>query len=397
MTASLAEQDIWHVMLASDDMKRMNVDQLDDAFRLSLVDSSTPVWKAGMESWRRLGSIAGIEDEVETIARPVQAVQQRAAARRPQPPSAPPPPRPAPRALAATAVNPFGATAPFGSTAPVFSAPKLLAPVYEPAPTYGAPVYAAPMPALSAPDPYMMPRRRVALPSEVDFRRSSRGVRWGRWLGALVLLTAAVVGVHQQGWMQQGARRIGLENKFLAGERRVTTFIAAKAPAQLHGALARLALLPPTTASAALLSSHGTQAAAATENKAPIAAAAVPTPTSPTGSQPELKTVSLDSLPVLGSEPAAAPQPAPARAARASNHEAAPTRTREAAPARAARRAAADDDAEPAPAPKRAKAEEEPAPKRAKAEPALPPASANEGFLKAAIRQAIIADANKGK
>jgi hypothetical protein len=392
VTASLAEQDIWHVMLASDDMKRMNVDQLDDAFRLSLVDSSTPVWKAGMETWRRLGSIAGIEDDVETIAHPVQAVQ-RSAARRPQPPSAPPPPRPAPRALAATAVNPFGATAPFGTTAPVFSAPKLLAPVYEPAPTYAAPVYAAP--ALSAPDPYVMPRRRVALPSEVDFRRSSSGVRWGRWLGAFVLLTAAVVGAHQQGWLQQGARQVGLENKFLASERRVTSFIAAKAPLQLHGALARLALLPPSTTSAALLSGSGQrpQTTASTESTKPVAAAAAPT--QPTGSQPELKTVSLDSLPVLGKEPAATPQPVPARAARASNHDASPTRSRDAAPARVARRAAEAEEAEPAP--KRAKAEAEPAPKRAKAEPALPPASPNEGFLKAAIRQAIIADANKSK
>lgn len=395
MTASLAEQDIWHVMLASDDMKRMNVDQLDDAFRLSLVDSSTPVWKAGMETWRRLGSIAGIEDEVETIARPVRAVQQRSAARRPQPPSAPPPPRPAPRALAATAVNPFGATAPFGTTAPVFSAPKLLAPVYEAAPTYAAPVYAAPSPALAAPDPYVMPRRRVALPSEVDFRRSSSGVHWGRWLGAFVLLTAAVVGAHQQGWMQQGARQIGLENKFLAGERSVTSFIAAKAPAQLHGALARLALLPSSTTSAALRSSQPSQATLPTESKAPVAAAA-PVATPPTGSQPELKTVSLDSLPVLGGEPAAKPEPTLARAARSSGHEATPTRARNAAPARVTtRRAAEAEEAEPAP--KGAEVEAERAPKRAKAEPALPPASPNEGFLKAAIRQAIIADADKGK
>jgi hypothetical protein len=184
----------------------------------------------------------------------------------------------------------------------------------------------------------------------------------------------------------------------LAGERRVTAFIAAKAPWQLHGALARLALLPPTTTTAALLPSRGTQATTPTESKASVAAAAaVPTPTPAVGNQPELKTVSLDSLPVLGSEPAAAPQPAPARAARASSHEAAPTRARDATPSRSARHAAADDDAEPAPKRAKAEPEAEPAPKRAKAEPALPPASPNEGFLKAAIREAIIADAKKGK
>ena len=50
------------VILASDDMKRMNVDQLDDAYRLDLVNTSTLVWKTGMDGWPRLGSIAGIDD-----------------------------------------------------------------------------------------------------------------------------------------------------------------------------------------------------------------------------------------------------------------------------------------------------------------------------------------------
>src|SRR5436190_1129288 len=61
VTATSADNEIWHVMLASDDVKRMNVDQLDDAFRLSLVDASTMVWKGGMATWRRLGSIAGLD------------------------------------------------------------------------------------------------------------------------------------------------------------------------------------------------------------------------------------------------------------------------------------------------------------------------------------------------
>src|SRR5690606_38262516 len=65
MATLVADSEIWHVLLSSDDMKRMNVDQLDDAFRLSLIDGSTLVWKDGMERWRRLRSLADLDDELE--------------------------------------------------------------------------------------------------------------------------------------------------------------------------------------------------------------------------------------------------------------------------------------------------------------------------------------------
>ena len=61
MTASYANQEIWHVIVTSDDVKRMNVDQLDDAFRLDVVDASTLVWKNGMPGWQRLGAVAGLD------------------------------------------------------------------------------------------------------------------------------------------------------------------------------------------------------------------------------------------------------------------------------------------------------------------------------------------------
>ncbi|HEY6079071.1 MAG TPA: hypothetical protein VIW29_09725 [Polyangiaceae bacterium] len=363
MTALFANQEVWHVLLASDDMKRMNVDQLDDAFRLSLVDASTMVWKAGMNTWQRLGSIAGIDDELETIARPVPAARQLTAARAwPAPPSAPPPRRPAPPALAETALNPFAATT------PVFSSPQLLAPVYS-----------TPL----AADPYVLPKRRVAIPSEVDFRRSSRGVRWGRWLGALVLLTGAVLVAHRQDLLRQGARQLGLENKYLAGERRVTAFVATKSPPQLRAALTRLALLPSTNA---LVPSELSRANKPLPAPAALVALTKATPEPSQPSQPEVKTVSLDSLPLLTSEPAvAAASPAPIHAARPHAPAAREPKPRAKTPARQTTAAA---EAAPEPAP---------APKRAQSEPALPPASPNESFLKAAIRQAIVADTAKGK
>ena len=214
MTASFADNEIWHVLVAADDMKRMNVEQLDDAFRLSLVDASTMVWKAGMKTWQSLGAVAGIEDEPETVVRWIEP---------------PPPPRP----LARPAPRP-----PSPSRKPAAVPQSFHTAITAP---LVAPVYT---PALQAPDPYVLPKRRVAIPSEVDFRRASGGVRWGRWLVALLLLTGGVLGAYRQNLLREGARRIGVENKYIAGERRVTAFVAAKAPPQVKNVLTRLALLP---------------------------------------------------------------------------------------------------------------------------------------------------------
>lgn len=321
MTASTVDQDIWHVMLASDDMKRMNVDQLDDAFRLSVVDSSTMVWKAGMQSWRRLGSIAGIDDEPT-----------------------------------ATPLNPFT------MSTPVFSSPQLLAPVYE-----------RPRP---APDPYVMPRRRVALPSEVDFRRSSRGVRWGRWLVALTLLSAGLGTAYQQQWLRAGAQKIGIEGRYLATDHRLRAFVAAKTPAGLANAFSRFALTPQP---AALLAKPAPAAARVAPSE-PAPAPASQAPQAP--STPELQTVSLDSLPVLSNEPAPERQ--------AAQRAVAPTPR-----GKAQAKSAAEPERAAAP---RSRAAEPSAPAEpdVKVARAMPP-PADDNPLKAAIRKAIAADAAKHK
>jgi hypothetical protein len=262
---------------------------------------------------------------------------------------------------------------------PVFAAP-LVAPVYTPA--------------LQAPDPYVLPKRRVAIPSEVDFRRASGGVRWGRWLVALLLLTGGVLGAYRQNLLREGARRLGVENKYIAGERRVTAFVTAKAPPQVKQVLTRLALLPGPNAAPPPIARPATPAPAPAV--APIAAAATPAAVLPSNSgtatnEPEVKTVSLDSLPVLGAEAEAASKdatPTVAAAAPRAKAAAAPMAVK-AAPAPAAKRAKATPVAEkPEPV---AKAEPKP---KAKAEP---PPPANENPLKAAIRQAIAADAAKKK
>src|SRR5688572_1967662 len=52
-------EEVWFVAVASDDIKQMNVDQLDEAFRLGIVTEQTAVWTEGMEAWQPLGQVLG--------------------------------------------------------------------------------------------------------------------------------------------------------------------------------------------------------------------------------------------------------------------------------------------------------------------------------------------------
>lgn len=378
MTASFADQEIWHVLVASDDMKRMNVDQLDDAFRLDIVDASTLVWKAGMRTWQRLGSLAGIDDEPETITK--QMTPETLAQMMPM---HPPPPAPLrPRSIAPKPPRP--------APVPAFKTQQ-----------FAAPLVATPMyvPQLYAPDPYVLPKRRASVPSEVDFRRRSGGVRLGRWLIGLLLVTTGVLVCYRQNLLREGARRVGIENKYLYGEKRVLSFVTAKAPSALQDALKRLALLPgPNAAPAVITASSPSPAPRALE---PSLAPAMETAKVPSSADSDVKTVSLDSLPVLGAEPAAAKVEAkpsvPAVAPKAVPQRAAAVASKPAAKAEPrAKKVQLDEEDEPAPKPKAKKSEPkpEPEPKVAKQAPPPPP-SGNESFLKAAIRSAIAAD--KGK
>lgn len=374
MTASFADQEIWHVLVASDDMKRMNVDQLDDAFRLDIVDASTLVWKAGMRTWQRLGSLAGIEDdEPETIIKQVMPVRSPPPPPRPRP-LAPQPPRPAP--------------------VPAFQTQQ-----------FAAPLVATPMyvPQLYAPDPYALPQRRAKVPSEVDFRRRSGGVRLGRWLVGLLIVTTGFLVCYRQNLLREGARRVGIENKYLYGEKRALAFVTAKAPRSVQNVLTRLALLPGPNAAPLVMKAPDVKA------PEPVAAAVAPAGDAvkaPASTDSNVKTVSLDSLPVLGNEAASDTAPAksvasPAPVAKASAPRAAAVARKPVAKAPRAAAAAARDEEDEAPAPKakakKAEPKPEPEPKAVAKQAPPPPPSGNESFLKAAIRSAIAADASKGK
>jgi hypothetical protein len=64
-SGSTGAEDVWFVAVASDDIKQMNVDQLDEAFRLGIITAETAVWTEGMEAWAPLGQVADLEGSSE--------------------------------------------------------------------------------------------------------------------------------------------------------------------------------------------------------------------------------------------------------------------------------------------------------------------------------------------
>jgi uncharacterized protein DUF4339 len=59
------EDGLWYVAIASDDIKTMSLDQLDDAFRLGVITGETSVWTEGMEAWAPLREVAGLDDSAD--------------------------------------------------------------------------------------------------------------------------------------------------------------------------------------------------------------------------------------------------------------------------------------------------------------------------------------------
>src|SRR6187401_2853989 len=64
-----ASEDVWFVAVASDDIKQMTIDQLDEAFRLGIITGETPVWTEGMEAWAPLAKVADLDGDSGSEAR----------------------------------------------------------------------------------------------------------------------------------------------------------------------------------------------------------------------------------------------------------------------------------------------------------------------------------------
>lgn len=131
------DDDKWHVALAPGEVKVVSLEQLDDLFRLSIVDAETKVWQDGMSEWQPLRVIAGLDEKPEpkrTHPRPPSPRSSPPPAPRRSVPSPPRPPSRAPVAEAsfypptaaptsfypqAATVAPIRTVAPLGSVRPL--------------------------------------------------------------------------------------------------------------------------------------------------------------------------------------------------------------------------------------------------------------------------------------
>jgi hypothetical protein len=105
--------DKWHVALAPGDVKVVSLEQLDDLFRLSIVDAETKVWQDGMSEWQPLRIIAGLDEPAPE--------PKRTYPKPPSPRSAPPPPRPKSVAPSPASFYPEGIA--LAATQPAFVTP----------------------------------------------------------------------------------------------------------------------------------------------------------------------------------------------------------------------------------------------------------------------------------
>lgn len=55
--------DLWHVRLAPDEEKVLTLEQVDDLFRLDMIDETTMLWQEGMPEWLPLSVVAGLDDK----------------------------------------------------------------------------------------------------------------------------------------------------------------------------------------------------------------------------------------------------------------------------------------------------------------------------------------------
>ena len=173
----IADDDKWHVEFEPNEVKIVSLEQLDDLFRLSIVDSETKVWQAGMSDWQPLRVIAGLDE--------APAPQPRRAPPKPPTRAASPSVRPAAPTphLASSSVRPRGRasvrpaspsvrpappaprSAPPPATRPAYVAPASFYPepiqaapsAYPPAVAYAAPIaFAATMPATNSVRPLVV-------------------------------------------------------------------------------------------------------------------------------------------------------------------------------------------------------------------------------------------------
>lgn len=442
-----AEADVYQVIFAPDDIRELTLEQLDDCYRLGLIDETTWVWAAGMENWETLAEAAGLGAAEPD---PDSAVRPRPGAQLGTPPPLPgelPPPLPpvsaAPGAMTGAAMSAYPSGGAYhqiasnpvaiGQSAPAWTPPPFdatwpSAPAVErgpsswPAPASYPAAYAAAAPPPSshplsmsnsgpfpgvveaAPAPSIAPFAPQTAPPLVfdthednPFQARSGGLR-GRFQATLLvvgLLVGGTVTAYRNDLILEAARSANLEATYLRFERQWFGGAPAGTPRQVEGLLGPRDAQPTALGASAVVGSLqpasevSDSSGEAREPNSPAASAVkeAPEPAKRLSGALSAEEESSGAEPPRGVEPEPAPAaPAKRSAARVTSPKPVPK------PAPRAQRAVAAKP-KPAPSPVRkpaapAKAAKPaPAPKPVNAKPT--PAPGTDEFLRMSIRQAV--------
>src|SRR6185295_454 len=103
----MADDELWHVRMSPNEVKQLTLEQLDDLFRLDIIEADTLIWQPGMTEWLPLSVVAGLGEEdpepvnIAVSRPPPNRMAQTQTAWPPVARSAPPSTAPAPPSMRA--------------------------------------------------------------------------------------------------------------------------------------------------------------------------------------------------------------------------------------------------------------------------------------------------------
>jgi hypothetical protein len=373
----MTDDELWHVRMSPQEVKQLTLEQLDDLFRLDIIEADTLIWQPGMTEWLPLSVVAGLGDEdpepVNIAVSQPPAPQSRLAqtqtawppvARSAPPSTAPAPPsvrsappplsqrpvppslssRPAPPPLSQRPVPPSLSSRPAPPPLSQRPAPPPLsqrpappssqagvlssATSWPPSSAWSNPPPRA-VPSSHAPDPFA--HTAAAAFTTAPVIRMPRGTSGGgSWLILLSLAAGAAVTLYRNDLVHAAMRSVGQEGSFVKLESALggPSFGTPRAVAQMAAATAALTVAAPVSGTTTTESSpstasttNGASSAASTSETpkpAEIAAAEAPKPAETAAAEPSKP---ADPPKAETSKPAEAHRPA-APAARPASHAA---------------------------------------------------------------------------
>ncbi len=73
--------EFWYALMGPGDIRTLSIEQLDDFYRLDVIDEQTPLWQPGMAQWLPLGTLAGLAPSTLPASAPVASTVQATTAR----------------------------------------------------------------------------------------------------------------------------------------------------------------------------------------------------------------------------------------------------------------------------------------------------------------------------